>query len=120
MRATFSHKGRRLREVRGRRAPSQRHLAIPSGNRLVMAMTVDLPALQRTDAGTPRAPSARWRRYARPLLGLLLPVGLAALWELLVWLGTTGPHGIPHWLWYWMTAIGLANVRVLPAWASVF
>jgi len=34
-----------------------------------MAMTVDLPVLQRTDAGTPRAPSARWRRYARPLLG---------------------------------------------------
>ena len=58
-----------------------------------MAMTVELPALERTDAMTPRASSARLRRYARPALGLLLPVGLA-LWELLVWLPR--PHGIPN------------------------
>ena len=42
-----------------------------------MAMTVELPALERTDATDAAASSARLRRYARPALGLLLPVGLA-------------------------------------------
>ena len=32
----------------------------------------------------PRAPSGRLRRYARPALGLLLPVGLALGWEIVV------------------------------------
>ena len=45
-----------------------------------MAMTIDAPALQQTETAAPRAPSGRWRRYARPALGLLLPVGLALLW----------------------------------------
>ena len=46
-----------------------------------MAMTVELPALERTDAmtteATQKASSAGLRRYAGPALGLLLPVGLA-------------------------------------------
>ena len=51
-----------------------------------MAMTVELPALERTDAMTPetKASSARLRRYAGPALGLLLPVGLALAWEIWV------------------------------------
>src|SRR5258708_13143422 len=44
---------------------------------LAMAMTVDLPTLERTDMVESPAPSGRLRRYARPSLGLLLPLGLA-------------------------------------------
>jgi sulfonate transport system permease protein len=60
-----------------------------------MAMTVELPALERTDAMTPQAPSARLRRYARPALGLLLPVGLALGWEVIVWLGWSNGRLVP-------------------------
>ena len=40
-------------------------------------------------------PSARLARYARPALGLLLPVGLALLWELIVWLGYSNGRLVP-------------------------
>src|SRR3954447_5073893 len=92
----------------------------PTRSVLAMAMTVELPALERTDAMTPRASSARLRRYARPALGLLLPVGLAALWELLVWLGTTGPHGIPQPIWDWLMWVGLPNGRLVPPPTRIF
>jgi sulfonate transport system permease protein len=39
--------------------------------------------------------SARLRRYARPALGLLLPVGLAAGWELAVWRGWSNGRLVP-------------------------
>src|SRR5258708_856065 len=60
-----------------------------------MAMTVELPALQRTDAATPNASSSRLRRYAGPALGLLLPVGLAVVWEIVVWLGWFSGRLVP-------------------------
>jgi sulfonate transport system permease protein len=60
-----------------------------------MTMSVELPALERTDVVTPQASSARLRRYARPALGLLLPVGLAALWELWVGLGYSNGRLVP-------------------------
>jgi sulfonate transport system permease protein len=61
-----------------------------------MAMTVELPALERTDAMTPeRASSARLRRYAGPALGLLLPVGLAVAWEIAVWAGLSNGRLVP-------------------------
>ena len=60
-----------------------------------MAMSVELPALEQTDLVAPQAPSARWGRYARPALGLLLPVGLALLWELIVWLGYSNGRLVP-------------------------
>src|ERR1700682_4999697 len=61
-----------------------------------MAMTVELPALERPDAIARPAPSARLRRYTRPALGLLLPVGLALAWEIIVWLGlSNGRLGPP-------------------------
>ena len=53
-----------------------------------MAMTVDLP-LDETRPVTAKPAAARWGRYARPALGLLLPVGMALVWELIVWLGYT-------------------------------
>ena len=60
-----------------------------------MAMTVELPALERTDAMAPKAPSARLRRYAGPALGLLLPVGLAVAWEIAVRLGLSNGRLVP-------------------------
>ena len=58
-----------------------------------MTMTVDLPALEQTAA--PAAASARWQRYARPALGLLLPVVLALGWELVVSLGYSNGRLVP-------------------------
>src|ERR1700687_2730807 len=62
---------------------------------LAMAMTVELPALERTDAMARPAPSGRLRRFARPALGLLLPVGLALAWEIIVWLGLSSGRLVP-------------------------
>jgi len=59
-----------------------------------MAMTVDLPALDQNDTAAPRA-SARWSRYARPALGLLLPVVFALGWELVVYLGYSSGRLVP-------------------------
>ncbi len=59
-----------------------------------MAMSVELP-LQQTSVDVPRAPSARLPRFVRPVLGLLLPIGLAVLWELIVWLGLSNGRLVP-------------------------
>jgi sulfonate transport system permease protein len=59
-----------------------------------MAMSVELP-LQQTSVDVPRAPSARLSRFARPVLGLLLPIGLAMLWELIVWFGLSNGRLVP-------------------------
>jgi sulfonate transport system permease protein len=63
-----------------------------------MAMTAELPALERTGTTsevTPSASSARLLRYARLMLGLLLPVGLALFWEIWVWLGYSNGRLVP-------------------------
>jgi sulfonate transport system permease protein len=60
-----------------------------------MAMTIELPALQRTDAVASPEPSGRLRRWARPVLGLLLPVGLALGWEIIVWSGWSNGRLVP-------------------------
>jgi sulfonate transport system permease protein len=60
-----------------------------------MAMTVDLPALDRTHATPARAQSARLSRYARPALGFVLPVSLALAWELIVGLGLSSGRLVP-------------------------
>ena len=44
---------------------------------------------------TPSASSVRLVRYARPALGLLLPVGLALVWEIVVWLGYSNGRLVP-------------------------
>ncbi len=63
-----------------------------------MVMTVDLPALERSDgiaaAPTPAA-SARLARYARPALGLALPLVLALGWEMLVHAGWSNGRLVP-------------------------
>ena len=60
-----------------------------------MAMTVELPALERTDAIAVASSPSRLRRYARPALGLLLPVGLAVIWEVVVGLGYSNGRLVP-------------------------
>ena len=77
-----------------------------------MAMTVELPALEQTDAGTdamtPPA-SARLARYVRPALGLLLPVGLALIWEIVVWLGFSNGRLVPPPTKIFATIVELAK-----------
>src|SRR6202795_2835413 len=58
-------------------------------------MTVELPALEQTDPIATPAASGRLRRWARPALGLLLPVGLALAWEIAVWLGLSNGRLVP-------------------------
>src|SRR6202140_5659113 len=74
-----------------------------------MAMTVELPALERTDPIATRAPSGRLRRWARPALGLLLPVGLALAWEIIVWLGLSSGRLVPPPTKIFATLVGLAK-----------
>ena len=59
-----------------------------------MTMTVELPALERSQTMT-SAPSGGLRRWARPLVGLLIPVGLALAWEVIVWLGLSNGRLVP-------------------------
>ncbi|MBB4378845.1 sulfonate transport system permease protein [Bradyrhizobium sp. SBR1B] len=61
-----------------------------------MAMISDAPALQQSSepAESAAAPS-RMARYARPMLGLLLPLALALGWELVVWLGWSNGRLVP-------------------------
>jgi sulfonate transport system permease protein len=63
-----------------------------------MAMISDAPALPQSSdqAGTAAAPApSRLARCARPLLGLVLPLGLALGWELAVWLGLSSGRLVP-------------------------
>jgi sulfonate transport system permease protein len=57
-----------------------------------MAMTLDTIAATKPDSP---APSGRLRGSARALLGLLLPVGLALAWEIIVWLGLSSGRLVP-------------------------
>jgi sulfonate transport system permease protein len=59
-------------------------------------MISDAPVLQQTSepAESAAAPS-RLARYARPMLGVLLPLALALGWEFLVWLGWSNGRLVP-------------------------
>jgi sulfonate transport system permease protein len=60
-----------------------------------MAMTLDTIAATRPDVTTSPTASGPLRRYARPVLGLLLPVGLALAWEIIVWFGLSTGRLVP-------------------------
>jgi sulfonate transport system permease protein len=62
-----------------------------------MAMTVDLPVLGRSAAVAAPTPASRARlaRYARPALGLLLPLAFAVGWEAIVHLGWSNGRLVP-------------------------
>src|ERR1700760_1861096 len=75
------------------------------GKGFAMAMTVELP-LEQNSAGLPQAGHAapaveaprvrsRWSALTRPALGLLLPVGIALVWELIVWRGWSNGRLVP-------------------------
>jgi sulfonate transport system permease protein len=60
-----------------------------------MAMTVEVQTLEQAEPIAAAASSGRLRRYVRPALGLILPVGLALAWELAVWLGFSNGRLVP-------------------------
>jgi sulfonate transport system permease protein len=72
-----------------------------------MAMTVDLPVLEQTAA--PAATPARWQRFARPALGLALPVACALGWELVVYLGYSNGRLVPPPSKVFETIVALAR-----------
>jgi sulfonate transport system permease protein len=74
-----------------------------------MAMTLDTVAPAKADGPTSAAPVGRWRRLARPALGLVLPVGLAAIWEVVVWLGLSNGRLVPPPSKVFTTIVELAH-----------
>jgi sulfonate transport system permease protein len=74
-----------------------------------MAMTVELHALDQTDPITKSAPVGRLRLWGRPALGLLLPVGLALAWEIMVRLGVSNGRLVPPPTKIFATIVELAR-----------
>jgi sulfonate transport system permease protein len=62
-----------------------------------MAMTLENTAPGRSEAirDAAAAAPARWRRWSRPALGVLLPLTLVGGWELFVWLGWSNGRLVP-------------------------
>jgi sulfonate transport system permease protein len=74
-----------------------------------MAMTLETTAPAKTEGTTSAAPAGRWRRFARPALGLLLPVGLALIWEIVVWSGLSNGRLVPPPSKVFITIVELAR-----------
>ena len=72
-------------------------------------MTVELPALERADPIASPIARGRLRRWARPALGLLLPVGLALVWEIMVRLGVSNGRLVPPPTRIFATIVELAR-----------
>jgi sulfonate transport system permease protein len=60
-----------------------------------MAMTLDTTAPTEAEMMTRAASARRWRRLARPVLGLLLPFALALTWEIIVARGLASGRLVP-------------------------
>jgi sulfonate transport system permease protein len=73
-----------------------------------MAMTVELP-IEQTARIAARPSPARLSRWVRPALGLLIPVGVAAAWELIVWLGYSNGRLVPPPTRVFATILDLAR-----------
>jgi sulfonate transport system permease protein len=58
-------------------------------------MTIETIATAKPQVSANEAAAGRLRGYTRPLLGLLLPVGLAAIWEIIVGLGLASGRLVP-------------------------
>ena len=58
-------------------------------------MTLDTAAPAKTEGPASAASAGRWRHFARPALGVLLPLGLALAWELIVWAGFSNGRLVP-------------------------
>jgi sulfonate transport system permease protein len=59
-----------------------------------MTMTLETTAAAASEATVPAA-APRWRRFVRPLLGVLLPAALALSWEIIVGLGWSSGRLLP-------------------------
>jgi sulfonate transport system permease protein len=58
-------------------------------------MTLDTTACVTTDVRTTAKKFTNWRRLSRPLLGLLLPLGVALVWEAMVRWGWSSGRLVP-------------------------
>jgi sulfonate transport system permease protein len=74
-----------------------------------MAMTIELPAFEQAEPVAAPASSGQLRRWARPALGLLLPVGLALVWEIAVWCGLSNGRLVPPQSKIFATIVELAR-----------
>jgi sulfonate transport system permease protein len=75
---------------------------------LLAAMTSETVATAKPATPVPEAVTAR-RNYARPLLGLLLPAGLALVWEIIVALGLSSGRLVPPPSKVFATLVDLAE-----------
>jgi sulfonate transport system permease protein len=78
-----------------------------------MAMTLDTTALDATDTGAKAATDKRWQRYARPALGVVLPLTLALVWEAAVWSGWSNGRLVPPPSRVFATIVELARTGEL-------
>jgi sulfonate transport system permease protein len=60
-----------------------------------MAMTLDTTAPDVRATREKSASNRRWQRFARPALGVVLPLTLALAWELAVWSGWSNGRLVP-------------------------
>ncbi|MGM4920229.1 ABC transporter permease subunit [Tardiphaga sp. 813_E8_N1_3] len=60
-----------------------------------MAMTLDTTAPDVAEIHEKSASNRRWQRFARPALGVVLPLTLALAWELAVWSGWSNGRLVP-------------------------
>jgi sulfonate transport system permease protein len=60
-----------------------------------MTMTLETPALERSEAIDEPASTKHWQRLARPALGVVLPLTVAVAWELAVWSGWSNGRLVP-------------------------
>ncbi len=74
-----------------------------------MAMTVELSAAAQSEPAAQPAASGRLRRWSRPALGLLLPLGLALIWEWIVWRGYSNGRLVPPPTKIFATIVDLAR-----------
>src|SRR3954451_20042467 len=71
-------------------------VAFPDETRFLPAMISEAPVLQQNTEPAESAAAPSWlSRYARPLLGVLLPLTLALGWEVLVSLGWSNGGLVP-------------------------
>ena len=73
-----------------------------------MVMTLDTSAPETIEEEGASRPAGRLRRLARPALGLLLPLGLAVVWELAVRFGYSNGRLVPPPSRIWQTLVELS------------
>src|SRR5207344_845975 len=83
------------------------HIAIARPTMSLFSMSIAEPALAVEQPSRPLA------RYARPVLGFVLPVGLAIVWEIAVRAGLSDGRLVPPPSRIWATLVELASTGEL-------